>query len=106
MDIQLYLEELSKIIEPRLIEIQSFQFYINNPLIWFIALILLMLLMRNWGLKKSLGFTVITLVLAFVLTYTEKKAIAVFNLDPVFVRIAFSVVFFIITLYYIFIRED
>ncbi|MCU0665527.1 MAG: hypothetical protein MUF05_00285 [Candidatus Omnitrophica bacterium] len=108
MDINLFLTNTQQMLAPYLEQLRLFKFSVLNPVIWAIALIVFFILSRNWNANKAFSFCIITLLILFSQTFVSDHLSSSYALvfDSSVVRIIFAVFFFIVLLYYIFIRED
>jgi peptidoglycan/LPS O-acetylase OafA/YrhL len=107
---KIFIEQLMSFLTPYWQEIVQFNFNILNPLFWLGGLILFLLCLQFWKLKKSFSCTVIILVALLLITFIEKIATAKFGtlgleLDAFIVRLIGFFIIGIILFYYVFIRE-
>lgn len=102
--------ELKAAIEPYLESLMNFQFSVSNPLFWILLLVLFLILLRFWDIRKSFSFCCIVAVLLLATTKAE-VLIAGFvikssgTFDPFLIRTIPIIVLSFILIYYIFIKE-
>lgn len=91
-------------------ELRNFHFSLFNPLLWVIFCAVFLLLLRQWGHKKSFSFcSTITALLLFT-TWLENSISSKLAASEIFdftiIKLICLFVIMLISLYYFFIRGD
>lgn len=109
-DIHTYLDALRIGLKPDFESIKSFQFSYFNPLFWVFLLILFLILLRIWEIKKSFSYCILLSVILLTTTKVENYLIDIWAksgeiFDPVPIRILTFFIIVIISIYYATIKE-
>ena len=59
MDLDLYWYKLQVFAVPHLADLRDFYFYYDNPVLWAGLVVILLILLRFWRIKKALSFCII-----------------------------------------------
>ncbi|MEI8350649.1 MAG: hypothetical protein WCI77_10930 [Candidatus Omnitrophota bacterium] len=92
-------------------QLYYFRFSWSNPVLWIFFLLLLLVLLRFWKIKKALSFCA---VIFLILLATTKAEVYLFDIlrrqgvafDPVLFRAVSLFLLALVTVYYLFIRDQ
>lgn len=102
-----YLNTLKTTLSPYLDELRNFHFSFFNPLFWLFFLILLLVLTKAWGIKKSFSLCSIVAAVLLATTFVEQFMIETFGItDVLLIRLICFFVLALIFVYYFFIRNE
>lgn len=92
-------------------KISQYQFTVNNPVFWLMLIVIALVLMRFWDLRKSFSFSIAIGAILLVTTKIEKAILEASSranefFDPVIIRILSVIAITLVILYYIFIKTD
>lgn len=94
---------------PYIAELRNFHFSLFNPLFWISLLVLFLILLRFWDIRKSCSFCFVISILLLVTSKTQSFISDIvtksgFTFDPIFIRMIFFFILSFVLLYYIFIK--
>ncbi|MDD4954722.1 MAG: hypothetical protein PHP17_01615 [Candidatus Omnitrophica bacterium] len=92
-------------------ELLRFNFSVTNPVFWLFFLVILLVLVRSWKIKKAFSFCFVIALVLLAETKIENHIIEFFKrnreqFDPLLIRIACIVVIFVVSLYYFFVKSN
>ena len=90
---------------------EDFHFTFSNPVFWLLALVLFLILLTFWQLKKALPFSLIVALILLGTTKFENFLSNIFvgsreSFDPTMVRLLSITFIAFIFIYYAFIKRD
>lgn len=111
MTVTINLYALKVIFLARLRELQQFQFYFSNPVFWLCVLIVFLVLLRFWHVKKSFSFSVLAAAILLVTTQVEHLVVDFVRqhgetFDPIIIRVLSVFAIIILFVYYSMIRGN
>ncbi|MFA5008907.1 MAG: hypothetical protein WC546_06795 [Candidatus Omnitrophota bacterium] len=92
-------------------ELANFNFSVTNPVFWLFFLILLLILLKSWKIKKAFSFCFVIALILLVATKIESYMVEFFKrnkeqFDPLLIRISCVIIILAVSLYYFFIRGN
>jgi hypothetical protein len=92
-------------------ELICFNFSVVNPVFWLFFLILLLILVKSWKIKKAFSFCFVIALILLAETQIENHVMDFFRrnkeqFDPLLIRIACVIIILVVSLYYFFIRGE
>lgn len=104
-----YFNALKLRVLPYLKELKNYHFSLLNPLFWVFLLILLFILSRRWGLRKSSSFCVLVTAVLLGTTALANRMAATLAQSKIFdfdvLRMISLFVIALIFIYYFFIKD-
>ncbi|RKY31415.1 MAG: hypothetical protein DRP74_04945 [Candidatus Omnitrophota bacterium] len=104
-----YIKALKKAALPHFKELTEYHFSVTNPLFWILCLLLMLLLARIWGLKKSFGFCLILSLVLLTTTIIENFMLDILSQSPILSalpKVISLIVLSMISIYYLFVRKS
>lgn len=94
---------------PYLKELKHYRFSLFNPLFWVSWLLLLLILSKRWGIRKSSSFCALVAVVLLGTTAIEKRMADILAQSKIFdvdvLRMVSLFVIALIVIYYLFIKD-
>jgi len=92
-------------------ELIRFNFSVVNPVFWLFFLIVLLILVKSWKIKKAFSFCFVIALILVAETQVENHVMDFFRrnreqFDPLLIRISCVVIILAVSLYYFFIRGN
>ncbi|MFA5337485.1 MAG: hypothetical protein WC330_04045 [Candidatus Omnitrophota bacterium] len=92
-------------------ELVRFDFSVTNPVFWLFFLVLLLILLRSWKVKKAFSFCFVIAVILLVASRIEKHVMVFFrksagSFDPILIRISCVIFILVVSLYYFFMKGN
>ena len=91
--------------------LRSFEFSLNNPVFWVVAVVLFLLLLKFWNPRKSFYFCFMIATSLLATTYVENffaRALLEHgeSFDPFFIRMISTFFISIVFIYFILVKPD
>lgn len=92
-------------------ELLHFKFSVTNPVFWLFFLVLLLVLLRFWKIRKAFSFCFVIALILLAVAKAENYATMFFSknkeqFDPILIRISCVIIILTVSLYYFFIRGN
>ena len=94
---------------PHLKELSNYRFSLSNPIFWLFMLLLLFIVSRRWGMRKSFSFCLAITLVLLTTTHIEKRFAGILSQSQLFdagvVKLISLFIISIIAIYYLFVKD-